>query len=128
VPRPKPTGPTDKELAILRVLWDRGPSTVRQVQDGLAESDRSGYTSLQKIMTIMLAKGLVGRDESGHSHLYTAATSQEETRRHLTGNERAFAGSARQLLVSALSAKPASRAELEELRRLIEELEGEDRE
>jgi predicted transcriptional regulator len=118
--------PTDAELAILQVLWERGPSTVRQVQDELEASRGTGYTTTLKLMQIMFDKGLLTRDETNRSHVYTAAVSRQKTQRQLVGQliEQVFEGSARQLVLQALSAKKSSRAELAEIRRLIAEMEG----
>jgi predicted transcriptional regulator len=117
--------PTEAELAILQVLWERGPSTVRNVTESLQEQRGTGYTTSLKLMQIMHEKGLVVRDESKLSHVYEAALPAEQTQRQLVRDllDRAFRGSARQLVVQALSAKRASREELAEIRRLIEELE-----
>jgi predicted transcriptional regulator len=117
--------PTESELAILSVLWEQGPSTVRQVHDALSKDRAIGYTTALKLMQIMSEKGLVTRDESKRSHVYQAAQAQELTQRHLVGDllERAFAGSASQLVLQALNAKKASAEELEEIRSLLETFE-----
>ena len=118
--------PTDAELAILQVLWERGPSTVRQVQDALEAARGTGYTTSLKLMQIMFEKGLLVRDETNRSHVYTAAVSRQKTQRQIVGQllDQVFDGSARQLVLQALSAKKSSRAELAEIRRLITEMEG----
>jgi predicted transcriptional regulator len=118
--------PTDSELAILRVLWRRGPSTVRAVFDDLNETQPTGYTTVLKMLQIMTEKGLVKRDESERSHVYQPASSEEKVQRQLVGHllERAFGGSAQQLVLQALSAKKASPAELAEIRRLLDDMEG----
>ena len=115
--------PTDAELAILRVLWQRGPCTVRQVHDALADARATGYTTALKLMQIMTEKGLVRRDESARTHVYTAVATQHETQRQLVSDlmDRAFGGSAAELVQQALSAQPASAEELREIRRLIQE-------
>jgi predicted transcriptional regulator len=115
--------PTDAELAILRVLWDRGPSTVRQVHEAQAESRDTGYTTTLKLMQIMAEKRLVTRDESARTHVYAARAPQDETQRQLVSDlmERAFGGSAAALVLQALSAQPASPDELREIQRLIDE-------
>ena len=117
--------PTDAELAILRVLWERGASTVREVQEALHHSRGTGYTTALKLLQIMTEKGLVRRNDSARTHVYEAAVPEDETQRQLVGDllERAFGGSAQQLVVQALSAKKASREELAEIRRLLDELE-----
>lgn len=124
MPRPKATGPTERELEILRVLWDHGPATVREVRARLDQP--SGHTGLQKLLTIMLDKGLVTREARGRSHVYRAATSRERTRREVAGDllERLFGGSAAALVQSALAARPAGDRELAEIRRLLDEAEA----
>lgn len=116
--------PTDGELAILRVLWNRGPSTVREVHEGLGEE--TGYTTVLKLMQIMTDKGLVTRDESARTHIYKARLPQEETQKQLVADllDRAFSGSAKNLVLRALSAKKSSAQELAEIRKLIDEMEG----
>src|SRR5437879_2471482 len=123
---PKPPKPTDAELAVLRVLWQRGPSTVREVWEQLSAAQRMGYTTVLKTLQIMLGKGLVERDEADRSHVYRPAIGQEQTQRQLVGHllERVFAGSARKLVMQALAVKKASREELAEIRRLLDEMEG----
>ena len=114
--------PTEAELEILRVLWMHGPSTVRQVNERLSSASRDiGYTTTLKLMQIMAEKGLVTRDESDRTHVYTARASQNQTQRQLVSDlvDRAFGGSAAALVLQALSAHPASAAELEEIQRLI---------
>lgn len=118
--------PTDAELAILRVLWRLGPSTVKQVHEGLSRLS-SAYTTTLKQLQIMAEKGLVTRDESLRAHLYEARLPQEETQTRLVDDllERAFEGSASRLVLRALSSQPASAEELAEIRRLLDRLEGE---
>ena len=122
---PKPR-PTDAELAILRVLWQLGPATVRQVQEALNQERETGYTTVLKLMQIMHEKGLLMRDESERTHVYTAALSEEQTQRQLVDHllERAFGGSARQLVMQVLSSRRASAKELVQIRGLLDELEG----
>src|SRR5262249_19993125 len=105
--------PTDAELAILRVLWSRGPSTVRQVADGLDRN--AGYTTILKLLQIMTEKGLVVRDESARTHVYDAAFSEDQTQRQLVADllDRAFGGSAAKLVMQALASKKTSPAELD---------------
>jgi|SRR5579862_3948264 len=118
--------PTDAEIALLRVLWQRGPSTVREVWEQASQAQQTGYTTVLKTLQIMLTKGLVQRDETDRSHVYRAAMAQEATQRQLVGHlmERVFAGSARKLVMQALSVKKASRQELAEIRKLLDEMEG----
>ena len=113
--------PTDAELAILRVLWERGPATVRQVHEALAGARETGYTTTLKLMQIMTDKGLVTRDESARTHVYVARLSQDQTQRQLVSDlmDRAFGGRSAALVMHALSAQPASADELAEIRRLI---------
>jgi len=122
----RPPKPTDAEVAILRVLWARGPSTVRQVWEELSPAQRTGYTTVLKLMQIMAEKGLVRRDESARSHVYESKLSEDQTQRQVVGHllERLFAGSAPKLVMQALATKKATRAELAEIRRLLDELEG----
>ncbi|SEU25127.1 BlaI/MecI/CopY family transcriptional regulator [Stigmatella erecta] len=123
---PKLPRPTDAELAILRVLWERGASTVRDVHDSL--QDGTGYTTVLKLMQIMTEKGLVVRDESQRAHVYSARVAQQKTQRQLVADlvDRAFGGSPAQLALQALSSKKTSPEELAELRRLLDSLEQED--
>jgi BlaI family transcriptional regulator, penicillinase repressor len=121
-----PPRPTDAELAILRVLWDRGPSTVRQVLDALSVERATGYTTVLKLLQIMTDKQLVARDESDRTHIYEANFSQADTQHQLVDDltDRAFGGSAMQLVMRALSGRRTSRADLAEIRRLLDEHEG----
>jgi BlaI family transcriptional regulator, penicillinase repressor len=116
--------PTDAELAILAVLWRQGPSTVREVHEALHPSQGTGYTTVLKLMQLMAQKGLVERDESQRSHVYRAASAEAQTQRRLLGDlmDRAFAGSASQLVLRALSVKRASPEELEQIRTLLDQL------
>ena len=117
--------PTDAELAILRVLWSRGPSTVRDVA---AAMDREGaYTTVLKLLQIMMDKQLVRRDESTRTHVYEAAHSEAQMQQHLVADllDRAFDGSAATLVMRALSAKKTSAKELAEIRKLLESKQGE---
>ena len=118
--------PTDSELAILRVLWNNGPSTVRQVHDALSSEQVTGYTTVLKLMQIMAEKGLVVRDESERAHRYEAAAPEDETQRRLVGDllRKAFDGEAAKLVMQALSTERASAEELSEIRRMLDELEG----
>jgi predicted transcriptional regulator len=124
-----PPRPTDAELSILRVLWTRGPSTVRQVLDALAEERATGYTTVLKLLQIMTEKRLVARDESDRTHVYMAQLTEAETQRQLLDDlmERAFGGSAMQLVMRALSDRKASPGELAEIRRLLDAHDGESR-
>lgn len=119
--------PTDAELAILNVLWERGPSTVRDVHDALSKTQATGYTTILKLMQIMTEKGLVVRDESQRAHIYEARYSEQRTQRQLLADlvDRAFGGSPAKLVMQALSGRKASSEELGALRELLDRLEGE---
>jgi predicted transcriptional regulator len=122
----KTAKPTDSELAILRVLWQHGPVTVREVWEQISPLQQTGYTTVLKTMQIMFEKGLVERDDTSRSHVYRARVSREQTQRQVVGHllERVFGGSASQLVMQALAAKKTSPAELAEIRRLLDEMEG----
>ena len=117
--------PTDSELAILQVLWRRGPSTVRDVHEALSHNRTTGYTTTLKLMQIMSEKGLVTRDESRRTHIYEAAGNPDRTRQQLVRSllDRAFGGSAKALVMQALSANETSAEELTEIRKLLDSLE-----
>ena len=117
--------PTDAELEILTVLWSRGPSTVREVHEIIAHRKPAQYTTVLKLMQIMAEKGLVRRDEKQRAHVYEASRSREWTQRQLAGDllERGFFGSAKSLMMGALSARKASKEELAELRQFLDEYE-----
>lgn len=118
--------PTNAELEILTVLWSIGPATVRDVYGVIGRRRTAQYSTVLKFMQIMTEKGLVRRDEKQRAHVYSAAKSREWTQRQLAGDllERAFSGSAKALLVGALSARKASKKELAELRALIDRYAG----
>lgn len=126
-PKPSPPGslplPTDAELDILAALWRLGPATVREVHAELNKD--SGYTTTLKQMQVMAEKGLVTRSERFRSHVYEAGIPKEQTQKQIIGDllTRAFEGSARELMLGALSAKPASKQELAAIRRMVEEFE-----
>ncbi len=115
--------PTDGELDILRVLWEIGPSTVRQVHGVLSQSRDVGYTTVLKMLQIMTEKGLVVRDESRRSHVYRCLLSEEQTQRQLVGDllSKAFGDCTEKLVMQALSARKVSPEELAEIRRLLDE-------
>jgi predicted transcriptional regulator len=114
--------PTDAELGILRVLWERGPSTVRQVHDVLSRERPTAYTTALKLMQIMTEKGLLTRDETDRSHVYHARLTEEQTQRQLVNDllERAFGGSSQKLVMQALATTRASAKDLLEIRRLLD--------
>jgi predicted transcriptional regulator len=117
--------PTDSELEILSVLWQRGPSTVREVYETINKERLTGYTTVLKLMQIMTEKGLVQRDEGQRAHVYEARLAQGETQRQLVGHllNRAFDGSAAKLLLHVLSDKKASAEDISEIRELLDKFE-----
>jgi predicted transcriptional regulator len=121
VPRPTPA-----ELAILRVLWQRGPSTVREVHATLSENRSSGYTTVLKMLQIMSDKNLVTRDESQRAHVYSARLAESQTQRQLVRDllERAFDGSAMKLVMHALADRKSSPEEIGRIRQLLDDIEG----
>jgi BlaI family penicillinase repressor len=121
--------PTASELEILRVLWERGPSTVRDVHESLREKKDLGYTTVLKLLQIMTAKGTVRRNEEQRAHVYEACQPATETKRQLVGDvlQRVFEGSASELMIHALEGRRTSKKELDELRRLLDEYEGRSR-
>ena len=122
----RPQKPTSSELEILRVLWERGPSTVREVHAELREKKDLGYTTVLKLLQIMTAKGTVRRNEDQRAHVYEACQPATETKRQLVGDvlQTVFQGSASELMIHALEGRRTSKKELEELRRLLDEYEG----
>lgn len=114
--------PTDAELAILRILWERGPSTVRQVHEILAHERQAAYTTALKLLQIMTEKGLVERDERDRTHIYRARLSEETTQRQLVRDllDRAFGGSSSKLVMQALATRRASPEELRDIRQAID--------
>jgi predicted transcriptional regulator len=119
--------PTNSELEILRVLWAHGPCTVRQVFEELKDARDVGYTTILKLMQIMAEKGLVRRNEEQRTHLYEPMVPQESTQRQLVGYlmDRAFGGSSMKLVMQALSTKRATPAEIQEIRRLLDQYQEE---
>jgi BlaI family penicillinase repressor len=123
--RQTPHKPTASELEILRVLWTRGPSTVREVHESLSEKKDLGYTTVLKLLQIMTTKGTVRRNETQRAHVYEACLPAEETKRQLAGDvlQRVFEGSATQLMMHALAGRKSSPDEITELRRLLDDYE-----
>ncbi len=117
--------PTEGELEILKVLWERGPSTVRDVFEALTQIRPTGYTTVLKLLQIMTEKGLVLRDEEQRAHVYHPRVPQEQTQRQFLGDilERVFDGSPSQLVMQALSSKRTSPAELAKIREMLDEIE-----
>jgi predicted transcriptional regulator len=123
--RPNPEKPTASELEILRVLWARGPSTVREVHEALSKERPIGYTSVLKFLQIMTAKGTVRRNEEQRAHVYEACQPAAKTKRQFAGDvlERVFGGSASDLMIHALAGQKTSREEIEGIRRLLDDYE-----
>jgi BlaI family penicillinase repressor len=121
----QPPRPTDAELEILTVLWSRGPSTVREVHENINKRKLAQYSTVLKFMQIMAEKGLVRRNEKQRAHVYEAAQPREWTQQRLAGDllQRAFGGSSKNLLMGALSARRASKQELAELRKILDDYE-----
>jgi BlaI family transcriptional regulator, penicillinase repressor len=128
MPRPRTDGPTERELEILRILWQRGPSTARDIHsglnEGLSKKEQAAYNSVLTILLIMLEKGLVSRDESSKSHIYEAAYKQDEVQEQmLTGFiEKVFGGSAMNLVTKALSMKATSKKDAERIKNLLQDM------
>ena len=125
---PKPYKPSELEYAILQVLWQLGSATVRDVHQRLSATREIGYTSVLKTLQIMHEKGLVLRDEAERAHVYTPAFSEEAAQGNIVTDllQRVFRGSAQHLVLRALQVQPASRAERDEIRRLLDRMEQED--
>lgn len=121
--------PTDKELQILQVLWEKGPASVRDVHEALGGEAANGYTTILKLMQIMHEKGTVTRQKSGKLHLYNAVHSEESTRSQILDKfiDKVFKGSAAQLVISALGNQKSSREDLEAIRQYLDKLDGSDR-
>lgn len=118
--------PTESELEVLQVLWKAGPSTVRQVNERLLEKREVGYTTTLKIMQIMHEKGLLSREKSGKTHIYSTAIQQADTQKALLNRfvQRAYGGSAMQLVLQALGNHEASREEIDQIRAYLDQLEN----
>ncbi len=126
MPRPASTQPTEVELRILRKLWDAGPCTAREVHNALTEDKGTNYSTTVKMLAVMFEKGLVERDDSSFPMTFTAATGQEETRRNVMAEviQKLYDGSAKSLVLQVLSSQQASKADLDEIRQLIEQLDS----
>jgi predicted transcriptional regulator len=118
--------PTKLELSILKVLWEAGPRSVREIQGILNESKPTGYTTVLKMLQIMTEKGLVERDETVRPQIYRAKYSREHTQRHLVSDllQRAFGGSVKALVMQALATKKSSAKDLDEIEKLLDRIEG----
>lgn len=123
--RPRNKRPTDAELGILRVLWARGPSTVREVFNELGRSRQTGYTTVLKLMQIMTDKGLLRRDENVRPQVYQVSRSRKHIQKQLLGDllDRAFSGSPGNLVLQALSTKKTTPEERRQIREMLDELE-----
>lgn len=118
--------PTDAELDILGILWKYGPCSVKRVQEYLTDDPPRGYTTVLKLLQIMTQKGLVTRIKKDRAHIYKASLSADQTQKSIISNilNKVFDGSSHKLIMQALSSKPASKDELEEIRKLLDNLEG----
>lgn len=118
--------PTEGELELLQILWKQGPSMVRNIHNALEKDRTVGYTTTLKVLQKMMAKGLVRRDETASRHVYVPVLEAKQTQRQLANDlaKRGFGGSTARLVVAALSAKRATKEELAEIRRLLDEMEG----
>jgi BlaI family penicillinase repressor len=125
MPRKPSSQPNDVELAILRVLWERGPCSVRVVHESLQSSRDAGYTSTSKMMQVMYDKGLLKRDETKRPHLYRTAVPEKQTQRQILGHliQQVFGGSARKLVLRAVESWRIRGDELAEIRELLNKLE-----
>ena len=123
--RRKTNRPTEKELAILKVLWAKGPCTVRQVNDQINTEKETGYTTTLKLMQIMADKGLLVRNESAFKHVYKPAVSAESTEKQIVGDvlDKVFSGSAERMVMRAITSKRMSAEELKNIRRLLDKME-----
>jgi len=118
--------PTAVELKILRILWEQGPSPVREIHPRLAEIKGTNYSTTVKMLSVMLTKGLVNRDRKATPHIYRAAMSRDRTAKKFLKEliEKVYDGSAMSLVLQALAGGKASQAEIDEARKLLDEMEG----
>lgn len=126
MPRSASAQPTEVELRILRKLWESGPCTARDIHNALSEDKETNYSTTVKMLAVMFEKGMVERDESAFPMTFSAAASQEETQRNFMADviQKVYAGSAKSLVMQVLSSQQASKADLDEIRQLIEQLEA----
>ena len=126
MPRPTPTRPTDVELQILGILWQLGPSPVRVIHQRLEFEKGTNYSTTVKMLAVMLEKGLITRDEEAQPHIYRASLSRKSAGQKLLGEliEKVYAGSTMSLVLQALSSTQATKAELDSVRKLLDEMEG----
>lgn len=123
--KPAEKKPTERELDILQVLWEKGPSTVRTVHDAMNEKTKTGYTTTLKLMQLMAEKGILNRDESAFKHIYSPAMSQEKMQKVLTQDfvDRAFSGSAEKLVMGILTSEKISKEALADIKNMLDALE-----
>ena len=126
MPRSRSSQPTEVELQILRILWELGPAPVREIHARLTQAKDTNYSTTVKMLAVMLDKGLVTRDEKARPHVYRTAESQDDTQRSVLAAviEKLYDGSAKSLVLQALSSQKTSKEDRAEIRRLINELEG----
>src|SRR5579863_6496624 len=129
MPRKPSTQPNDVELAILRVLWDRGPARVRDVHEALRHTRNAGYTSTAKMMQVMCDKGLLARNDSPRPQLYSPAVPEEQTQKQIVRHliQKVFGGSARKLVLRAVQSQKLPAEEVAEIQRLLREIQGDKR-
>jgi predicted transcriptional regulator len=122
----KTAKPTDKELEILQILWEKGPSSVKDVHNRLGGNQKNGYTTILKFLQIMHEKHIVSRQKQGKLHVYEAIATKENTKQQMVNKiiDTVFEGSASQLVMSALGNKKSSKEELKEIRKYLDKLEG----
>ena len=126
MPRPNSTQPTEVEMQILRIVWDLGPSPVREIHRRLEAAKGTNYSTTVKMLAVMLEKGLLTRDEKAQPHIYKAVLTRERTGKRLVRDliEKVYNGSAHSLVLEALSARRATQQERDEIRRLLDKMEG----
>lgn len=126
MPRPVPSQPTEVELQILRILWEAGPATVREIHNRMAEFKETNYATTVKMLVVMLEKQLVSRDDSIRPQVYRAAVTQSTTQRKMLNDlvRKVYDGSTKSLIMQALSSKKASQEDIDEIRNLLNEMEG----
>ena len=126
MPRPASSQPTDVELQILRVIWDRGPCGVGEIHENLQHAKGTNYSTTVKMLSVMLAKGLVKRNESQRPHIYRAVWTRERTGKSLLKDltQKVYAGSVSSLVLQALSSSKASEEDIEQIRTILEQMEN----
>ena len=126
MPRPVSSQPTEVELQILRILWEAGPSTVREIHNRIAEFKETNYATTVKMLVVMLEKQLVSRDDSIRPQVYRAAVTQSMTQRKMLSDlvRKVYDGSTKSLIMQALSSKKATQEDIDEIRSLLDEMEG----